>query len=81
MLAIINKIPRSEYSAHPCVVEIIKNLGELYKYILPKDNCNGEITMNFSDLVSWSDKLEKGRTYAFIVYLLWISEILNRPNS
>jgi hypothetical protein len=81
MLAIINKIPRSEYCNHPCMVEIIKNLKELYKYILPKDNCSGEIIMNLSDLISWSDKLEKGRSYAFIVYLLWISEILNKPDS
>jgi hypothetical protein len=58
-------------------MEVFNALNELRNYIMPKDDCKSEITLSFDDLINWANKLEKGRTYAFIAYLFWVTEILN----
>lgn len=81
MMNIFEKLSRSDYCNHPNMVESMKALIEMGKYMTPVPNPQGKITLELRTIFEWADKLNEGRTYAIIAYLFWVSDVISENKS
>jgi hypothetical protein len=81
MMNIFEELPRSDYCNHPNMVESMKALIEMGKYMTPVPNPQGKITLEIRTIFEWADKLNEGRTSAIIAYLFWVSDVISENKS
>lgn len=77
MLNIFNKLSSIEREHRPNLVAVIQQVKELSEIVLPTSDYKDRATLNLASLVEWAGRLEKGREIALIVYLLWVSDVLD----
>ncbi len=77
MMKIFGKLSPSDYCNHPNMVESMRAMIEMAKYITPIPNPQGKITLELETIFEWADKLNEGRKYAMIAYLFWASDVIS----
>jgi len=80
IVATFNKIAPTEYAHRPNLIAAVQALQELGRHIVPPAYAQGEAEMSLEQLVGWADQLEKASDDAFLLYLLWASDILDATN-
>jgi hypothetical protein len=80
IVATFNKIAPTEYAHRPNLIAAVQALQELGRHIVPPAYAQGEAEMSLEQLVEWADQLEKASDDAFLLYLLWASDILDATN-
>jgi hypothetical protein len=81
MMNIFGELSSSDYCNHPDMVESMRALIEMSKYITPVSNPQGPVTLELKTIFEWADKLNEGRTYAIIAYLFWASDVISERKS
>jgi len=75
-----NDIAPTEYTHRPNLIAAVQALQELGHHIIPPTYAQSEAGMSLEQLVEWADQLEKASDDAFLLYLLWASDILDATN-
>jgi hypothetical protein len=77
VVATFDKIAPTEYAHRPNLIAAVQALQELRHHIIPPTYAQSEAGMSLEQLVEWADQLEKASDDAFLLYLLWASDILD----
>ena len=80
MLKIFGDLSPSDYYNHSYMIESMRALIEVGKYIIPVPNSQGEISLEPNTILEWANKSDEWRNYAMIAYLFWASDIINNEN-
>jgi hypothetical protein len=62
----------------PNIVQAIHLLQDLHTYVMPSADFQGELEMPLSEVVEWTQRLEVGQTYTFLIFLLCATDILEK---
>ncbi len=73
----ITNIAPTEYIQRPNLEIVVQALQEFRNNIIPPTNSQGGLEMSQDELVKWANQLEKASEYAFIIYLVWASDIVD----
>ena len=75
-----NNLSSLEQSKRPYLIKAMEMLLEIHQQILPKANCSKneqiQVSINFEEIVMWANRLSKVQDSAFLMYLFWISDVL-----
>lgn len=80
MIKIFGDISPSDYYNHSNMIESVRALIEVGKYIIPVPNSQGETTLEAKTVLEWANKLDDWRNYAMIAYLFWASDVIDNEN-
>ena len=80
MTNIFGGLSPSDYYNRPNMIESMRALIELGKYIIPASNSQGEITLEPKTILEWANKLDEWRNYSMIAYLFWASDVIDNEN-
>ena len=80
MMNIFEELSRSDYCNRQNMVESMRALIEMSKYMTPVPNPQGELTLGLKTISEWADKSDEGRKYAIIAYLFWASDVISVVN-
>jgi len=68
----------SDYENRPNLATVVEALQALHNQVLPTSDFQGEVAMDLKGIVEWANRLETGKQYAFIAYLFWVSDLLDK---
>ncbi|HAZ42981.1 MAG TPA: hypothetical protein DDW76_02060 [Cyanobacteria bacterium UBA11369] len=68
----------SDYENRPNLATVVEALQALHNQVLPTSDFQAQVEMDLKGIVEWANRLEIGKQYAFIAYLFWVSDLLDK---
>lgn len=80
MIAYFNQLTSAQSENRSHLVSAMQMLPMLHEQVLPTDDCIYDeglrAAMSFEDFITWSDRLSEAQSISFLIYLFWISDIM-----
>lgn len=80
MINYFSQLSPSEQANRPNLIVVAKGFVELHEQILPTADCSRdgriELTMNLAELAEWASRLESIQQSVSLMYLFWVSDVL-----
>lgn len=80
MVATFDELPQSQRLERPNLIAAMELLVNLHTLLLPTDEPQAEgrieAHMDFASIIEWADRLQEGQHYSLLLYLAWVSDVL-----
>ncbi|MEQ9625156.1 hypothetical protein [Coleofasciculus chthonoplastes] len=85
MIDYFKQLSPSEQANRPHLITAVQGLAELQEQILPTADCSRDgriqLTMNLPEVAEWANRLESIQQSVFLIYLFWVSDVLEEVES